>query len=155
MEITFKNAAEEDKDKIFELNKNLIEKYETNLELDFQKIFTWIKKKIQNNIESYMCIYIKGVKVGYFYLHTDGEKLELDDLYIFKEFQGRGIGTEVLKYVDLVSKEKNKDIFLYVFVKNKGAVNLYIRNGYKIVENIHDSRYIMEKSTVFKVYKGI
>lgn len=150
MEITFKNATEEDKDKIFELNKNLIEKYETNLELDFQKIFTWIKKKIQNNIESYMCIYIKGVKVGYFYLHTDGEKLELDDLYIFKEFQGRGIGTEVLKYVDLVSKEKNKDIFLYVFVKNKGAINLYLRNGYKIVENIHDSRYIMEKSTIVK-----
>ncbi|WP_102401785.1 GNAT family N-acetyltransferase [Haloimpatiens massiliensis] len=150
MEITFKNATEEDKDKIFELNKNLIEKYETNFQLDFQKIFTWIKKKIQNNIESYMCIYIKGVKVGYFYLHTDGEKLELDDLYIFKEFQGRGIGTEVLKYIDLVSKDKNKDIFLYVFVKNKGAVNLYLRNGYKIVENIHDSRYIMEKSTTIK-----
>lgn len=150
MEITFKNATEEDKDKIFELNKNLIEKYETNLELDFQKIFTWIKKKIQNNIESYMCIYIKGVKVGYFYLHTYGEKLELDDLYIFKEFQGRGIGTEVLKYVDLVSKEKNKDIFLYVFVKNKGAVNLYLRNGYKIVQNIHDSRYIMEKFITIK-----
>ncbi len=56
---------------------------------------------------------------------------------------------------NLVSKEKNKDIFLYVFVKNKGAVNLYLRNGYKIVENIHDSRYIMKKSTVFKVYKGI
>lgn len=84
MEITFKNATEEDKDKIFELNKNLIEKYETNFELDFQKIFTWIKKKIQNNIESYTCIYLKGVKVGYFYLHTDGEKLELDDLYNYK-----------------------------------------------------------------------
>lgn len=135
MNIRFKNAIATDIDKIFELNKNLIEKYETNLNLDFEKIFDWVRKKIENNIENYQCIYFEGFKVGYYYLHDEDEKLELDDFFIFDEFQGKGIGTEVLRHVDLIAKEKNKSIFLYIFIKNEGAIALYERNRYKIVTN--------------------
>lgn len=143
MEITFKNATVNDVDKIFELNKKLIEENETNLNLDFGKVFTWVKRKIKNNIESYQCIYFEGIKVGYYYLHNEGEKLELDDFFIFDGFQGIGIGTKILKCVASIAKEKNKVVFLYVFRKNQGAINLYLRNGYKIIESIDDSRYIM------------
>lgn len=143
MEIAFEHATAKDIEMLFDLNKRLIEKYETNLKLDFDKIYSWVRRKLENKIESYQCIYLGGIKVGYFYLHNDGEKLELDDLYIFDEFQGQGIGTKVLNYVASVAKEKNKEVFLYVFVKNRGAINLYLKNGYKIVENIDDSRYIM------------
>lgn len=143
MEITFDHATYEDIEMLFSLNKRLIEEYETNLKLDFEKIYSWVRRKLENNIESYQCIYLDGTKVGYFYLHNDGEKLELDDLYIFDEFQGRGIGTKVLDFVASVAKERNKEVFLYVFAKNRGAINLYLRNGYKIMENIDDSRYIM------------
>lgn len=143
MEITYKSAAATDIDKIFELNKELIRKYETNLSLDFEKIYSWVKRKIENNIQSYQCIYFGGNKVGYFYLHNEGEKLELDDFFVFDEFQGRGIGTKVLEHTASIAAEKNKAIFLYVFAKNYGAINLYLRNGYKIVEKIADSRYIM------------
>lgn len=143
MNITFKNATAVDGDKVFELNKNLIEKYETNLNLDFEKIFDWVRNKIEKNIENYQCIHFEGIKVGYYYLHDEDGSLELDDFFIFDEFQGRGIGTEVLKHVALIAGEKNKDVFLYVFVNNQGAINLYHRNGYKIVKNIADSRYIM------------
>lgn len=143
MEIAFDHATYEDIEMLFSLNKRLIEEYETNLKLDFEKIYSWVRRKLENNIESYQCIYLDGTKVGYFYLHNDGEKLELDDLYIFDEFQGRGIGTKVLDFVASVAKERNKEVFLYVFAKNRGAINLYLRNGYKIMENIDDSRYIM------------
>ncbi|MCQ4925086.1 GNAT family N-acetyltransferase [Tissierella carlieri] len=143
MNITFKNATAIDIDKVFELNKNLIEKYETNLNLDFEKNFIWVKKKIEYNIENYQYIHFEGINVGYYYLHDEDGNLELDDFFIFDEFQGRGIGTEVLKHISLIAKEKNKDVFLYVFVNNQGAINLYHRNGYKIVKNIADSRYIM------------
>ncbi len=143
MEITFEDATANDVEKIFELNKKLIEKYETNLNLDFEKIYSWVKRKIENNIESYQCIYFEGTKAGYFYLHNEGEKLELDDLCVFEEFQGRGIGTKVLEYAASISKGKNKAVLLYVFAKNRGAINLYLRNGYKILEEIGDSRYIM------------
>ncbi|MDF2671950.1 MAG: GCN5-related N-acetyltransferase [Clostridiales bacterium] len=143
MEITFNHATANDIEVLFELNKKLIEKYETNLNHDFEKIYSWVKRKLENNIKSYQCIYFDGIKVGYFYLHNDGEKLELDDLYIFDEFQGGGIGTRVLKYVASIAAEKNKAVFLYVFAKNHGAIRLYLRNGYEIVKNIDDSRYIM------------
>ncbi|WMM23938.1 GNAT family N-acetyltransferase [Tissierella sp. MB52-C2] len=143
MNITFKDATAVDINKVFELNKKLIEKHETNLSLDFEKIFTWVRNKIEKNIENYQCIYFEDIKVGYYYLHDEDGKLELDDFFIFDEFQGRGIGTEVLKHIGLIAKEKNKDIFLYVFINNQGAINFYHRNGYKIVKNIADSRYIM------------
>lgn len=143
MELTFKNATDNDINRIFELNKKLIEDYETDLNLDFEKIFVWVKKKIENNIKSYQCIYLGRIKAGYFYLHNDGDKLELDDFFIFDEFQRKGIGTKILEYVDSIAKEKNKDVFLYVFKKNQGAINLYLKNGYRIIENIADSRYIM------------
>ncbi|MSU00358.1 GNAT family N-acetyltransferase [Tissierella pigra] len=145
MNIRFKNATDIDIDKVFELNKKLVEKYETNLNLDFKKIFIWIRNKIEKNIENYQCIYFEDIKVGYYYLHDEEGKLELDDFFIFDEFQGKGIGTKVLNHIDLIAKEKNKDIFLYVFINNQGAINLYRRNGYKVVKNIADSRYIMSK----------
>ncbi|HAZ37213.1 MAG TPA: N-acetyltransferase [Clostridiaceae bacterium] len=143
MEITFKNATSNDIDRIVELNRKLIMKYETNLNLDFKRIFDWIKKKAENNIDNYQCVYLGKIKVGYFFLHDKGGELELDDLFIFDEFQGRGIRTYILKYAASIAKGKNKAIFLYVFAKNYGAINLYTRNGYKISENISNSRYIM------------
>ena len=145
MKIAFGNATSNDVEKIFELNRKLINDYETNLNLDFEKVFTWIRKKIESNIENYQCIYYKGIKAGYFFLHDEGEKLELDDLFIFEEFQGKGIGTKVLEYLASSAKEENKDIFLYVFARNHRAINLYLRNGFEIIENIGDSRYIMNK----------
>lgn len=148
MEIIFKNAAANDVDRIVELNKKLINKYETNLNLDFEKIFDWVKRKVENNIERYQCIYLNGIKVGYFFLHNVEEKLELDDFFIFDEFQGQGIGSYVLKHVASIAEEENKDVFLYVFAKNDGAINLYKKYGYVIVENISDSRYIMNLSII-------
>lgn len=143
MRITFKNAANTDIGKIFDLNKNLIEQYETNKNLDFPKVFDWVRKKIEKNIESYNCIYLDEIKTGYYYLHDQGEKLELDDFFVFNEFQSTGIGTKVLNYIYSTAKGRNKDVFLYVFAKNKGAINLYLRNGYKFTKNIGNSRYIM------------
>ena len=99
MEITFRRASGNDIDKIFNLNKNLIKKYETNKNLNFPKIFAWVREKIEKNIESYNCIYLGEIKTGYYYLHDQDEKLELDDFFVFNEFRGTGIGTKVLIYI--------------------------------------------------------
>jgi ribosomal protein S18 acetylase RimI-like enzyme len=144
MELTFENTSINDIDSIFNLSKNLIEKYEIDPNIEFEKVLIWVKGKIEKNIKNYQCIYFKGIKAGYYCLYDSGEKMELDDLYVFDEFQRKGIGTEILKHTNSIAKEKGKDIFLYVFVKNEDAIKLYLRNGYKIVKNINDSRYIME-----------
>ena len=143
MEITFKNASDEDIDKIFELEKKLIEDYETEEGLDFKKVFAWTKRKIEKNIERFTCIYADGIKAGYFCLNDEGEKIELDDLFVFEKYQRKGIGTEALRYAASIAKSRNKAVFLYVFIKNQGAVKLYKQNGYKIAKKVSESRYIM------------
>ena len=40
----------------------------------------------------------------------------------------------------------NEPVMLYVLSKNEKAVSLYKRLGFRIIRNIKDSRYIMEKA---------
>lgn len=147
MKITYRKANVNDVEKVFELNKDMIIKYESDSNIEFKKVLKWVRNKIESNIENYICIYGDENKVGYYYLHEEDGKLEIDDLYIFEEFQGQGIGSTVLDLVDLVAKEQGKEVFLYVFAKNEGAIRLYLRKGFEIVENIRDLRYVMNKKT--------
>lgn len=142
MDIEFKNAGAEDIEEIYKLEKKLIEDYETEKGLDFEKVFAWVRRKIEKNIGKYKCIYFDGAKAGYFCLN-DGDKMELDDLFVFEKYRNRGIGTEVLKYAASAAGSKGKGVYLYVFAKNRGAANLYLKNGYKIVKKVSESRYIM------------
>ena len=142
MNIRYENATTCDIEIIFQLNKKLIEKYEDISKIDYKKVLEWVRKKIESNINEYTCIFENDNKVGYFYFHKVEEKMEVDDLYIFKEYRNRGIGTEILKKC---ISETNLPIFLYVFTKNTKAVSLYEKLGFKVVENIKDSRYVMER----------
>ncbi|MDU1412306.1 MAG: GNAT family N-acetyltransferase [Clostridium sp.] len=142
MNIRYENATTCDIEIIFQLNKTLIEKYEDISKIDYKKVLEWVRKKIESNINEYTCIFENDNKVGYFYFHKVEEKMEVDDLYIFKEYRNRGIGTEILKKC---ISETNLPIFLYVFTKNTKAVSLYEKLGFKVVENIKDSRYVMER----------
>ena len=68
--------------------------------------------------------------------------MELDDLYIFPEFRSKGIGSVIIQKC---IEESDSTIFLYVFAKNVRAIALYEKLGFKIVKNIRDTRYIMER----------
>jgi len=75
------------------------------------------------------------------YGYDDGE-FELDDLYVFPEFQNRGIGTIVIQKC---CREVSQTVMLYVFIRNCRAVSLYKKLGFEIVERIKDRRYIMKR----------
>ena len=66
--------------------------------------------------------------------------MELDDFYIFPEFQHRGIGSAVLR---LLREETELPIFLYVFLENEGALRLYHRLGFREVQRVDGTRCIM------------
>lgn len=143
MNITYKSAKTEDIDRIFQLCKALIDQYENTDQIEYDKVLRWVRKKLENSISEYTTVYADGQKVGYyhFFQNDDGE-FELDDLYVFPEFQNRGIGTAIIQKC---CRESRRSVMLYVFVRNHRAVSLYKKLGFQIVKNIKDSRYMMKK----------
>lgn len=142
MKLSFVSASKLDIDCIFSFNKGLIDRYENIQEIKYKKVLTWVEKKIKNNIGEYVVIFCENQKAGYYrFYQTDG-RMELDDLYIFPQFQNRGIGTIVLKKC---LSETNLPVFLYVFAENKIAVSLYTKFGFNVIEKINDNRYIMQR----------
>lgn len=139
--ITYEKATTCDIEPIYALCKQLIDDYEDIDSIDYDKVLKWVHRKIETFIETYYTVVVKGEKVGYyrFFKNQDGE-YEIDDLYIFQKYRNCGIGSEVIK--KCISSVSGP-ILLYVFVKNKKAVSLYKRHGFKIVQTVNGTRYIM------------
>ena len=140
MNLSYRPAAPEDADTIFRLNKELIDRYENVQDIPYDDVLNWVRRKIEQAIHSYNKVYADGVHVGFYRFVPTGDQIELDDLYIFPEFQRRGIGTQIIKKC---CAETEKSVMLYVFIRNTEAWSLYQRLGFEIRENIHNSRYIM------------
>lgn len=143
MNISFKNATKDHVEEIYCLCKKLVDDYENTAEINYEKVLKWIHRKIENSIHEYTVIYSDNQKVGYFHFYKNqDDKYEIDDLYILPQFQNKGIGTEVIK---MCCSSVSAPVMLYVFVKNKKAVALYKRLGFKVKEIVNNTRYIMEK----------
>lgn len=144
--IACENASLCDIEQIYRLCKGLIDDYENIDSIDYAKVLKWVRRKIESSVGEYTAVFVSGVKVGYyhFYQNETGE-YELDDLYIFPEYQNRGIGTEIVKKC---CSSVNAPVMLYVFIKNEKAVKLYQRLGFEIVRTVNGSRYVMRSGTV-------
>jgi ribosomal protein S18 acetylase RimI-like enzyme len=57
--------------------------------------------------------------------------LEIERIYVLKDFQGKGIGQLLYNKAKLIASEKNVNyIWLGVWEKNMSAINFYIKNGF-------------------------
>ena len=134
MQLCYSPIAPEDVENILAMQKELIERYEDLDAIDCQKVFAWCRRKIEAQMQDYRKILCDGVTAGYYALHRQEEEWELDDLYLYPAFQGKGIGTVVLQKV--IADTAPAGLFLYVFVKNTGAVRLYERLGFVLSEQV-------------------
>lgn len=101
----------------------------------------WVRKNIEENIKKYNRLIFNEYHIGYIYFHPTGLKMELDGLFLFTEYRGKGVGKEiVLKCID----ESRTSIFLFVYKENIPAVTLYTNIGFEIKRVLPDSRYLME-----------
>ncbi len=142
MELNYVRASGADVEAIFALSKALIDRYEDVASIDYDKVLQWVRRKIDAQIGEYQRVLMDGDLTGYVHFRPDGERMELDDLYILPEYRGRGIGTAV---VEKCCAETEKPVYLYVFRRNEGAVRLYRRLGFEIVQEVGGSRYIMQR----------
>ena len=140
MTLTFLPASETDMEPIFNLSRNLILKYEDTASIDLLRILAWVRRKIDEHIHEYRRILREGVHVGYYRLFTGELGRELDDLYIFPEYQNQGIGTEIISRCCAQGP-----LSLYVFTKNTGALSLYRRLGFREIQTVGSTRLILRK----------
>lgn len=91
---------------------------------------------------------VKGHVVGYARgkVNQDQNRFYLESLYVLPEFQGSGIGTELLKIVEKKAKELDfTDIWLGVMVQNVPSLEWYKKLGFQFVE---ESPFQMGKTSV-------
>lgn len=138
---SYQPARQADANAIFALSKALVEQYET-AEIDFDRVMQWMRRKIEQSIGEYQRVMVGDRVAGYFHFHQDGDRMELDDLYILPPFQNQGLGTAVVAHCCAATE---LPVYLYVFIRNEGAVRLYQRMGFRIMETLNSSRYIMQK----------
>lgn len=99
------------------------------------------------NISSFVAE-VKGHVVGYARgkINQDQNRFYLESLYVLPEFQGKGIGAELLKMVEAKAKElQYLEIWLGVMVQNIPSLEWYKKLGFQFVE---ESPFQMGKTSV-------
>ena len=141
MELMYEKARPKDAPVIFGFAKELIETYETDPDLDLAMALDWTRRKIEKRIGEYTRVLADGETAAFFRFVPDGERMELDDLYVLPAFRDRGIGTAILRRCLALGKP----VYLYVFTGNTRAMALYEREGFRKVEDVSPTRMIMAR----------
>ncbi len=141
MQLTYEPARAEDAPVVFAFARELIERYETDPDLELEMALGWTKRKIEKRIDEYTRVLCDGEVAGYYRFAPDGDKMELDDLYVLPEYRNRGVGTAVLRRC----LAQGKPIYFYVFTGNVRAVALYEREGFRKAEDVSPTRMIMAR----------
>lgn len=92
--------------------------------------------------ETYEILLSEGVKVGYSSIEHLPDYIFVHGLVLSPEFQGRGIGSKILKEVIEEAKKKNIPIRLQVLKENQ-AQHLYRRLGFRDI-GLTDTHIQME-----------
>ncbi len=125
---------------------------------EFQSVNA-IGNQIENENFSYFLLNFDTKNVGYLGIQKLNEKLILSKLYILESFRGLKIGKTALEYVNGFATDNGfEKIELIVNQQNKNTINIYQKNGFKIVESIVNSfpnghsveDYKMEKILIMK-----
>ncbi len=99
-----------------------------------------IGNQIKNENFGYFLLNFKNKNVGYLGIQTLNKKLVLSKLYILESFRGLKIGKKALEYVNGFAMDNGiEKIELIVNQQNKNAIDIYLKNGFKIVESIINS----------------
>ncbi len=134
--VEFTTAEQRDLPLLFALNRTLIDQYEDVESIDYDRVLRWVEQNLKNQLPHFRRILHNGQLAGFFCL-CDGE---LDSLFVLPEYQGLGLGTEVIRYCQNTSPS----LMLYVFRKNVRAMALYQRMGFQITKEVGKTRYVME-----------
>ena len=131
IEYNFRNITPEDYEYIYELKKNAYKEYV------IMKWGAWDeeaqKEYFKNFINTYKdktyIIQTEGKDIGFYNdAMLDNGNYEIGNICIIPEYQGKGIGTQVLK--DIMELHKEQDLHIQYFKQNPVG-SLYKRLGFE------------------------
>jgi ribosomal protein S18 acetylase RimI-like enzyme len=117
--------------------RNTEENMKKYLEVEFsiEKLTAELNNK---NSEFYFAI-LENKVIGYLKLNfgqsqtelKDDKALEIERIYVLKEFHGKSVGQLLFDKAIQISRQKNADyVWLGVWEKNPKAINFYKKNGF-------------------------
>ena len=83
----------------------------------------------------YDLILVDDRPAGRIWIGRDAEQIRLLDIAVLPEFQNRGVGTLLLRWLIEESKAANKTLRHMVFVLNNDAHRFYERLGFELIED--------------------
>lgn len=101
-----------------------------------------LRDELSNRSSSFYFLYVDEELAGYLKLNeymeqsdiNDPQSIEIERIYVAKEFHGKGLGSILLKKAnDIASIQKKSYIRLGVWEKNEKALLFYKRNGFYII----------------------
>ena len=134
MDIIIRNYQDSDYQFIYDVKKEVYQKYvESNWgewnEEKQQNFFVEFMRLYQQDIKIIVC---DGVDIGFYHCKDiDKDTFEIVNICIKNEFQGKGIGTKILK--DMLNKNIKRNVVLQCFKQNP-VVKLYSRLGFEEIE---------------------
>lgn len=151
--LTYERAQPEDLEILYRMNEALVDQYETLSAGDYEKVIHWVRQSVRKNFGAFQRILCDGQTAGYYCLVKDVGKWELDSLFILPEFQGRGIGAEIVAKC----RQEASPLYLYVYKGNTRAVALYRKMGFRRIPCGDAARYRMKyrkPSLWAKIFRG-
>ena len=98
-----------------------------------------LREELMNSESNFYFLHRSNNLLGYLKLNQyraqtdikDPESIELERIYVAKEFQGRGFGQILMeKAIGLAVSSQKQYIWLGVWEKNSKALNFYKKNGF-------------------------
>ena len=132
-------TSKKDIPRLIQYKKDIIYMYSKGLSgEEKENINEYVINIVNETLKDYFNIIVDDKIIGSVCIKDLENAKLLDEIYLEKEFRNKGIGTDIIRKII----ENNKNVYLWVYKKNKKAVLLYKRLGFTIEEET-ESRYYM------------
>jgi len=142
MDYRLKDACIEDKAFIYQTKCASIKKY-------VEAIWDWDETTQLKYFEedfilpNFKVVWLDDKAIGYLETHENNELINITEIHIIPDAQGKGIGSRIISGVVLEAKERGKKVTLGCFKENDGAVRIYKRLGFQIVGET-ETHFVLE-----------
>ncbi len=122
-----------------------------------------LRSELSNPQSTFFFLYKGDELAGYIKLNegeaqtdlNNPQALEIERIYVKKEFQGQGLGKVLMQYaIEIAQNKKMRWVWLGVWEKNANAISFYQRSGFRVI-GTHDFYMGEERQTDFIMRKDI